>query len=221
MAAAPFAALGQNRGETSSRALMTGDGRMPRIGRPDVYRVFPRQLRSREAVAGMLSAARSLSHTGTLELPEIALQTGCSAAAIYRYFDSVVALRVALASQELELYFDAITVELESTAILRWQDVVLLHLSIRLDSYAVRGGPASISERYWRTSNESEVIASFLTEEICARFAPDLSARELFHRVEMTIRIIDALTDRACRETPSRKWQILADCRAVVESYLV
>jgi AcrR family transcriptional regulator len=220
MAAAPFATLRQNQGEIASRALMTGDGRMPRIGRPDVYRVFPRQMRSREAVAGMLSAARALSHTRTLELPEIALQTGYSAAAIYRYFDNVIALRAALASQELELYFDAIIVELESTAILRWQDVVLLHLSIRLDSYAVRGGPASIAERYFGTSNESEVIASLLAEEIGARFAPILSAHELFHRVEMAIRIIDALTDRACRETPARKWQIVADCRAVVESYL-
>jgi AcrR family transcriptional regulator len=199
---------------------MTGDNRIPRIGNPLLYRTFPAQGRSRDAVATVLGVAREMSHTQVLAFDSIASKAGVSEPMIYRYFRDVSALRAVLASQELELYFDAISPELTSFRFHRWQDIVLLHASMRVNSYVTDGGPPAITERYLVHSNESEFIAELLTDAITSRFETGVTRYELSRRIETCIRIIDALVSASFGDLRSQNLVILSECRAIVEKYL-
>jgi AcrR family transcriptional regulator len=200
---------------------MTGDGSLPRIGHPSFYRNFPQQARSRMSAAAILSAACTLSReAGTSHIDDVARRVGLSKAALYRFFTDDHALRMALASQELELYLDAMTDALHENSYARWQDVVLAHATIRCEAYRTRKGPALVSERYGPASNESEVIAEYLLGEITLRFADALIPADAVHRIEVAIRLIDAVIERALANDSTTMDSAVYESRVIADRYL-
>ncbi|SKA79899.1 transcriptional regulator, TetR family [Agreia bicolorata] len=202
---------------------MRGDGRHPRIGASCAYRVVPVQRRGRETVAGILAAAREISRTvyaGDLLMKDVAEQSGLADGTVYRYFRNDDALRSALAAQALELYCDAMTALIAQGTCARWQDVVLLHITLRVDSYCRGEGPAAIPDRLRAEANESQVIAEFLGGVIRARDVDLQVPADLDHRIELSVRISDALVIHAFSTRPSQRRIVLAECRSVVEQIL-
>jgi len=200
---------------------MTGDGTHPRIGHPSLYRNFPKQARSRETAAAVLSAACTLSReVGDVSIDAVAHTVGLSKAAVYRFFWNDHSLRTTLASQELELYLDDMTDALRQRTCARWQDVVLLHATIRWHAYRTRKGPAMVSERYRAESNESEIIAEYLLGEIALRFADDLIPHDVRHRIEIAIRLIDALIGREFQGSGVSVDSVMEECRTIVDRHL-
>ena len=200
---------------------MTGDGSHPRIGHPSLYRNFPKQTRSRETAAAILSAACIISReVGHVSIDAVAHTAGLSKAAVYRFFWNDHSLRKTLASQELELYLDDMTDALRQTTCARWQDIVLLHATIRRNAYCTRKGPALVSERYSAESNESEIIAEYLLGEITLRFADALIPHNVRYRIEIAIRLIDALIGREFVGTRVSADAVMEECRTIVDRHL-
>lgn len=200
---------------------MTGDGSLPRIGHPSLYRNFPQQARSRMSAAAILSAACTLSReAGVSHIDDVARRVGLSKAAVYRFFTDDHALRMALASQELELYLDAMTDALHRNSYARWQDVVLAHATIRCEAFRARGGPALVAERYGPGSNESEIIAEYLLGEITLRFADALIPADAVHRIEVAIRLIDAVIERALANDSTTMDSAFCESRSIADRYL-
>jgi AcrR family transcriptional regulator len=200
---------------------MTGDGSLPRIGHPSLYRNFPKQARSRMSAAAILSAACVLSReSGTSHIDDVARRVGLSKAALYRFFTDDHSLRMTLASQELELYLDAMTDELRQNSYARWQDIVLAHADIRCEAYRTRRGPALVSERYGPRSNESEIIAKYLLGEITLRFADALIPDDVVHRIEVAVRLIDAVIGRALTDGSTTPGSAVRESRAIADRYL-
>jgi AcrR family transcriptional regulator len=200
---------------------MTGDGTLPRIGHPTLYRHFPQQARSRMSAAAILAAACTLSReAGASHIDDVARRVGLSKAAVYRFFTDDHALRMTLASQELELYLDAMTDALHQNSYARWQDLVLAHATIRCEAYRTRNGPALVSERYRPESNESEIIAEYLLGEIVLRFADALIPDDAVHRIEVAIRLIDAVIERALANDSTTMDAAFCESRSIADRYL-
>jgi AcrR family transcriptional regulator len=200
---------------------MTGDGSLPRIGHPSLYRNFPQQARSRMSAAAILSAACTLSReAGVSHIDDVAHRVGLSKAAVYRFFTDDHALRMTLASHELELYLDAMTDALHQNTYTRWQDIVLAHATIRCEAYRTRNGPALVSERYAPESNESEIIAEYLLGEITLRFTDALIPADAVHRIEVAIRLIDAVIERTLANDSSMMDSAVCESRSIADHYL-
>lgn len=187
----------------------------------------PRQNRSTQRVELILDTAASLIDEvgyGSITPALIARRAGMSGPAIYRYFDDLDAIAMALAARNLERYLERSREMLDPAD--KWEDAIAGSVQAYSDFYRSEPGfrwlrlgePITHNLHNTGESNKA-MLAREVTELFIERYEVE-PRTELLGHVEVMVEIGDSLIAKAFEASPDGDPFFLQECTTLMVSYL-
>ncbi|MDQ1553529.1 MAG: hypothetical protein QOK46_607 [Microbacteriaceae bacterium] len=194
---------------------------------PSSARHSPRQDRSTQRVELILDTTAALIDEvgyGSITPTLIARRATMSGPAIYRYFDDLDAIVVALAKRNLERYLERSQRLLEAAA--DWQEAIAGSVAAYSEFYRdepgfrwLRLGDPIAGNLLSASEGNKTLLARQVCELFVTRYEVD-SRPDLLEHVEVMVEIADALIARAFESDPDGDRFFLDECTRVMVSYL-
>ncbi|MCU1582498.1 MAG: transcriptional regulator, TetR family protein [Microbacteriaceae bacterium] len=194
---------------------------------PSSARHSPRQDRSTQRVELILDTTAALIDEvgyGSITPTLIARRATMSGPAIYRYFDDLDAIVVALAKRNLERYLERSQLLLEAAA--DWQEAIAGSVAAYSEFYRdepgfrwLRLGDPIAGNLLSASEGNKTLLARQVCELFVTRYEVD-SRPDLLEHVEVMVEIADALIARAFESDPDGDRFFLDECTRVMVSYL-
>ncbi|MDQ1526598.1 MAG: hypothetical protein QOG18_1211 [Microbacteriaceae bacterium] len=194
---------------------------------PSPARHSPRQDRSTQRVELILDTTAALIDEvgyGSITPTLIARRATMSGPAIYRYFDDLDAIVIALAKRNLERYLERSQRLLEAAA--DWQEAIAGSVAAYSEFYRdepgfrwLRLGDPIAGNLLSASEGNKTLLARQVCELFVTRYEVD-SRPDLLEHVEVMVEIADALIARAFESDPDGDRFFLDECTRVMVSYL-
>ncbi|MDQ1578093.1 MAG: hypothetical protein QOE21_780 [Microbacteriaceae bacterium] len=194
---------------------------------PSSARHSPRQDRSTQRVELILDTTAALIDEvgyGSITPTLIARRATMSGPAIYRYFDDLDAIVIALAKRNLERYLERSQRLLEAAA--DWQEAIAGSVAAYSEFYRdepgfrwLRLGDPIAGNLLSASEGNKTLLARQVCELFVTRYEVD-SRPDLLEHVEVMVEIADALIARAFESDPDGDRFFLDECTRVMVSYL-
>lgn len=193
-------------------------------------RAEPIQQRSAARLSGLLDAAASVvDEVGfdRITTAMIAERAGASIGTVYRYYPDRVAVLNALHERAVLRLRQRVVAELDTNKPETWWDAVdgaitafvSLYRSepgFRILNFADRERPLIGEEADLESGSFARQLAAAFEEEFGLPREPDLT-----FRLEVAVELADALLSRAFQVDPLGDERFIAECRRVLQAYLV
>jgi AcrR family transcriptional regulator len=154
----------------------------------------------------------------------IARRAGMSGPAIYRYFDDLDAIALALAARNLERYLERSREMLEGAD--RWEDAIAGSVQAYSDFYRsepgfrwLRLGEPIVHNLHRTSESNKTLLARSVTELFIERYEVE-PRTELLGHVEIMVEIGDSLIAKAFEASPDGDPFFLRECTTLMVSYL-
>ncbi|MCU1506002.1 MAG: transcriptional regulator, TetR family protein [Microbacteriaceae bacterium] len=194
---------------------------------PSSARHSPRQDRSTQRVELILDTTAALIDEvgyGSITPTLIARRATMSGPAIYRYFDDLDAIVIALAKRNLVRYLERSQRLLEAAA--DWQEAIAGSVAAYSEFYRdepgfrwLRLGDPIAGNLLSASEGNKTLLARQVCELFVTRYEVD-SRPDLLEHVEVMVEIADALIARAFESDPDGDRFFLDECTRVMVSYL-
>lgn len=187
----------------------------------------PRQDRSTQRVELILDTTAGLIDElgyGSITPALIARRAGMSGPAIYRYFDDLDAIVLALAARNLERYVDRCKEMLPAAE--QWEDAIAGSVQAYSDFYRnepgfrwLRLGEPITHNLHSTGESNKTMLAREVTELFIDRYEVE-PRTELLRHVEIMVEIGDSLIAKAFEASPDGDPFFLTECTTLMVSYL-
>lgn len=187
----------------------------------------PRQNRSTQRVELILDTTAGLIDElgyGSITPALIARRAGMSGPAIYRYFDDLDAIVLALAARNLERYLDRCRQMLPAAE--QWEDAIAGSVQAYSDFYRnepgfswLRLGEPITHNLHSAGESNKTMLAREVTELFVERYEVE-PRTELLGHVEVMVEIGDSLIAKAFEANPDGDPFFLTECTTLMVSYL-
>ncbi|TFC45862.1 TetR/AcrR family transcriptional regulator [Cryobacterium sp. TMT1-21] len=191
-------------------------------------RTEPIQQRSTARLSGLLDAAAVVvDEVGfdRITTAMVAERAGASIGTVYRYYPDRVAVLQALRERAVQRYRQRVADELKQSSPQTWWDAVDCSITAFVDLYRSEPGfrIMHFSDRELSPIT-ADLDSGFFARQLAVVLAEEFGlagGAELTFRLEVAVEMADSILSRAFRANPQGDERFIAECRRVMQDYLL